>query len=133
VLAAGEHLFHYAEHDNFKNLFWRTLPAFAAQQRGRPCLILPSTVGPFESAEAKALMSALFSTQPRVAVRDARSGAVLKQSLGLEPPDIALDPAFFLEAPETSRPSGDSAAAERRIGLVMRSERWGIRLSKAHR
>jgi glycosyltransferase involved in cell wall biosynthesis/polysaccharide pyruvyl transferase WcaK-like protein len=127
VLSAGEHLFHYAEHENFKNLFWRTLPAFAARQHGRRCLILPSTFGPFESTEAKALMRALFATQPRAAARDAGSAAILAESLPFESPPIALDPAFFLTAPQT-RP-----AAEPVIGLAMRSERWGIRLSKSER
>jgi glycosyltransferase involved in cell wall biosynthesis/polysaccharide pyruvyl transferase WcaK-like protein len=131
VLAAGEHLFHYAEHDNFKNLFWRTLPAFAAQQRAQRCVILPSTFGPFESTEAKDLIRALFATQPRVAVRDARSAAVLEQSLALKSPEIALDPAFFLKAPESLRNPEDTT--ERLIGLVMRSERWGIRLNKTER
>lgn len=133
VLAAGEHLFHYAEHDNFKNLFWRTLPAFAAQQRGQRCVILPSTFGPFESTEAKALIRGLLATQPRVAVRDARSAAVLQQSMAMESPEIALDPAFFLKSPESPRTTGDPVAAGRLIGLVMRSERWGIRLSKTDR
>src|SRR5690554_3395418 len=40
LLAAGEHLFDYGNGQNYKSLFWRTLPAYAAARLGIPCVQL---------------------------------------------------------------------------------------------
>ena len=61
VLAAGEHLFQYEAEPNRRNLFWRTLPAFAARAHGKPCLAMPSTFGPFEGTEGQALVRGLLA------------------------------------------------------------------------
>jgi glycosyltransferase involved in cell wall biosynthesis/polysaccharide pyruvyl transferase WcaK-like protein/uncharacterized coiled-coil protein SlyX len=127
VLAAGEHLFQYETEPNRRNLFWRTLPAFAARACGKPCLMMPSTFGPFEAADGRALAAALFATGLRAAARDARSAALLGDMLPQGAPMTALDPAFFLTPPETPLASG---SCDRTIGLVMRSEMWGLRLAR---
>jgi glycosyltransferase involved in cell wall biosynthesis/polysaccharide pyruvyl transferase WcaK-like protein len=129
VLAAGEHLFSYADNSNDHNLFWRTLPAFAAWQTGKPCLMMPSTFGPFETADSSTLMRQLVRATTRVAARDARSREVLAGLMPDGAADLLLDPAFFLPAP----PAPQRPAGPRNIGLVMRSERWGIRLADADR
>ena len=133
VLAAGEHLFHYADHKNYKNLFWRTLPAFAARQRGVRCLIMPSTFGPFESAEATQLIRELFSAGPRVAVREARSLVLLADSVPSAAVTAALDPAFFIPPPTPAPSTGNAPETEKVVGLAMRSEGWGLRLSRTER
>jgi glycosyltransferase involved in cell wall biosynthesis/polysaccharide pyruvyl transferase WcaK-like protein len=129
VLAAGEHLFSYADNSNDHNLFWRTLPAFAAWQTGKPCLMMPSTFGPFETADSSTMMRQLVRATTRVAARDARSREVLAGLMPDGAADLLLDPAFFLPAP----PAPQRPAGPRNIGLVMRSERWGIRLADADR
>ncbi|MGH8243485.1 MAG: glycosyltransferase, partial [Steroidobacteraceae bacterium] len=132
VLAAGEHLFQYADYSNHKNLFWRSLPAFAARERGRRCLIMPSTFGPFEDRQASDLVAALFATKPAAAVRDAQSAAIVRKAAAEAPLHVGLDPAFFIPLPALSAarrvPQG-----KRVFGLVMRSEGWGLRLAKAER
>lgn len=129
VLAAGEHLFQYSDEPNRRNLFWRTLPAFAAQARAKPCLMMPSTFGPFESAEGRALAAAFFRTGLRAAARDARSAALISAEWPGAMPNTGLDPAFFLPAPSAAPPTSLSDAGARTIGLVMRSESWGLRLA----
>lgn len=128
VLAAGEHLFSYADNDNLRSLFWRTLPAFAARLTGKRCLVMPSTFGPYETADGKALVTQLLETQPRIATRDARSREVLRALGTAARIDAGLDPAFFIEPPTVPARPGTRA-----IGLVMRSEHWGIRLAAVNR
>jgi glycosyltransferase involved in cell wall biosynthesis/polysaccharide pyruvyl transferase WcaK-like protein len=129
VLAAGEHLFSYEANPNSRSLFWRILPAFAARYTGKHCLVMPSTFGPYETARERALIGQLLETQPRIAARDVRS---LKELEAFGSPvqiDTMLDPAFFLEPPAISSVS----SGPRKIGLVMRSQHWGLRLSTENR
>lgn len=126
VLAAGEHLFSYEGNANPRNLFWRTLPAFAARQAGKACLVMPSTFGPYETKSARALMEALVAGGPRIAARETRSLNVLRDlAPGLEPQAL-LDPAFFI-VPPPARPQNEAA---RNIALVMRSGHWGMRIAE---
>lgn len=126
VLAAGEHLFSYEGNENPRNLFWRTLPAFAARQAGKACLVMPSTFGPYETKPARDLMEALVAGAPRMAARETRSLEVLR---GLAPGIESwalLDPAFFI-APPPARPA---SGGPRNIALVMRSGHWGMRIAE---
>ena len=133
VLAAGEHLFQYEAEPNRRNLFWRTLPAFAARTLGKPCLAMPATFGPFEGAEGRALVRALLATRARAAARDARSLALLAEVAPESAPAAALDPAFFLPLPAPGDRSGARSDARRILGLVMRSEAQGMRLASRAR
>lgn len=126
VLAAGEHLFSYEGNENPRNLFWRTLPAFAARQAGKACLVMPSTFGPYETKSARALMEALIAGGPRIAARETRSIDVLRElAPGLEPQAL-LDPAFFILPPPARAPE----EGPRNIALVMRSGHWGMRIAE---
>lgn len=130
VLSAGEHLFHYQHGENLRNLYWRSLPALAAKAAGKRCLLMPSTLGPFEDRDSVGLVRSLLDLVDAWAVRDARSGPLLRSTLGLEAePPVLLDPAFFLEPPVRAAKSGQ----ERVAALVMRSESWGIRKARAER
>lgn len=129
VLAAGEHLFSYAGHPNERNLFWRTLPAFAAIQAGRRCLLMPSTFGPYETDDAEALFAQLLQSHVRIAARDTQSAEILNSLGPRVPVDTALDPAFFLDAPKRPR----EGTEPRSIALVMRSPTWGLRLGVSGR
>ncbi len=131
VLAAGEHLFRYAGAENETALFWRLLPAFAARARGRRCVLLPSTLGPFETSEAAELVGAAFGAGLAAAVREPRSAALLAAAVPGAAVAQGLDPAFFLDPPPAPAPA--PARAGRRIALVLRSEGWGIRLPRAAR
>lgn len=126
VLAAGEHLFSYEGNENPRNLFWRTLPAFAARQAGKACLFMPSTFGPYETKPARDLMAALVAGAPRMAARETRSLEVLR---GLAPgiePRALLDPAFFIVPP----PARPASGGPLNIALVMRSGHWGMRIAE---
>lgn len=130
VLAAGEHLFSYAGNANERNLFWRTLPALAARLAGKACLVMPSTFGPFETEQSRDLIEALVSSEAvRVATREPRSVDVLAELVPARPVKAMLDPAFFLQKPKPA----DRTGRKRTIGLVMRSENWGIRLAARDR
>ena len=130
VLSAGEHLFHYQHGENLRNLYWRSLPALAAKIAGKRCLLMPSTLGPFEDRDSAELMRSLLGLVDTWAVRDARSGPLLRSTLALEvEPPALLDPAFFLEPPMQAAKAGQARIA----ALVMRAESWGIRNARAER
>ncbi|WP_024586623.1 glycosyltransferase [Aliihoeflea sp. 2WW] len=126
VLAAGEHLFSYEGNENPRNLFWRTLPAFAARQAGKGCLVMPSTFGPYETKSARALMEALIAGGPRIAARETRSIDVLRELAPGFEPQALLDPAFFIVPPPARAPE----EGPRNIALVMRSGHWGMRIAE---
>lgn len=131
VLSSGEHLFYYGHGENIISFFWRTLPAYAAKAAGKRCILLPSTLGPFEKAQASRLASCLLRLVDDYAVRDSRSGPILEKTLGLDRvPKVFLDPAFFLRSPAQPIDRRDPSSRERSVALVMRAENWGIRLSK---
>jgi glycosyltransferase involved in cell wall biosynthesis/polysaccharide pyruvyl transferase WcaK-like protein len=128
LLAAGEHLFDYGNGENATNLFWRTLPAYAAAAAGKPCVVLPSTFGPFHGPTSTRLVSGLLEVAS-VAARDAHSHALLRSRFGQQDAPLLLDPAFFLTGADTARTSTAGGVT----ALAMRSEGWGIRLAKDHR
>ena len=127
LLSAGEHLFSYQHEENAKSLFWRVFPAFAAKYVGKKCILLPSTLGPFETDRTSALLSSLLELNDAFAVRESRSWQLLKTYFAAKKP-LLLDPAFFLDSSIGAMQSENKYGA---TALVMRSEGWGIRLSKA--
>lgn len=128
LLASGEHLFSYEAQPNLRSLYWRTLPAFSAKSLGKPCVMLPSTFGPFESEAYKKWMAHFLSLLDGVAVRDERSLAYLRDEFHCDPA-LLPDPAFFL-TPEVKhkREEGQDIQV---LGLAMRAEDWGIRLAES--
>lgn len=123
-LASGEHLFSYKDQLNYRSLYWRTLPAFAAKSSGKPCLISPSTFGPYETGISKIWMKQFLQLLDGVSVRDEKSRFYLQDEFSFD--SIVLpDPAFFLQ-PEVFKRS-DCQKIET-LGLAMRAEDWGIRL-----
>lgn len=129
VLASGEHLFAYESNGNTRALYWRTLPALAAKAAGKRCLLMPSTFGPYETAASRRWMNALFNVLDGYAVRETGSAHLLREVFGLRALQLP-DPAFFIE-PERQR---DLSKTEFNVlGLAMRAEDWGIRLSKEQR
>lgn len=127
VLSAGEHLFYYADGANIGSFFWRTLPALAAKARGKRCVIMPSTLGPFEDPQAASLAKQLLRLVDGYAVRDTVSALHLQAGgFATLPPERLPDPAFFLPPP-----AAVAAVAGRTIGFVMRAEDRGIRLARA--
>lgn len=124
LLASGEHLFSYEDQFNYRSLYWRTLPAFAAKSSGKPCLISPSTFGPYETDISKKWMKQFLQLLDGVSVRDERSRIYLQDEFSFDSV-ILPDPAFFLQ-PEVCK-QGDCKKIEI-LGLAMRAEDWGIRL-----
>jgi len=129
VLASGEHLFAYSENANTRALYWRTLPALAAKVARKRCILFPSTFGPFETAESRKWMTALFKLVDGYAVRESESARALEKIFGLQPQQLP-DPAFFL-APRKQRDRSKTDVAV--LGFAMRAEDWGIRLSSEQR
>lgn len=127
VLAAGEHLFQYSGGENQKSLFWRILPAFAARSMRKPCLQMPATFGPFEDTAVQNLMRSFFTVTGEVFAREPRSSDLVHRSLGVPRPRVALDPAFFLTGKKFAYRLREPNRC-RRVGIVLRSEGWGIRL-----
>lgn len=131
VVAAGEHIFDYKGKDNSKNLFWRTLPVLGARAKNISSIVLPSTFGPFETESSHLLLSEIYKSGGKLSVRDRRS----KDELAKLFPDVnfssLLDPAFFLERVpcEINHDSQKKSV----VGIVMRSEGWGLRLLDATR
>lgn len=124
LLASGEHLFSYNEQHNSRSLYWRTLPAFAAKSSGKPCLMFPSTFGPFETSISKAWMSHYLTLIGNVAVREADSRAYLTNEFNVDT-SLLPDPAFFLQ-PQINK--SFSCTAIDTLGIAMRAEDWGIRV-----
>lgn len=134
VLASGEHIFRYAKEENTKNLFWRMLPVLAAKASNKACVVLPSTFGPFEDSISADAVVSLLSLADAVAVRESLSGKLLSAGFGRTTPPQLLDPAFFITPSPTAGSSRvHNPAAGNVLGLVMRSEGWGIRLSAEER
>lgn len=126
LLASGEHLFSYQNQPNLRSLYWRTLPAFSAKALGKPCVMLPSTFGPFEPDTYRKWMAHFLGLLDGVAVRDERSLNYLKDVFDCDPA-LLPDPAFFL-TPEVKREKEQDV---RVLGLAMRAEDWGIRLAES--
>lgn len=131
VLAAGEHLFGYRNADNSQNLYWRTLPALAARVAGKPCLLLPSTFGPFEDDHARQLAANLLALIDGYAPRDSHSQRTVRALFDANAPAALLDPAFFLDP--APLPVVAPASGSKTLGLTMRSEGYGIRLAVEQR
>lgn len=128
LLASGEHLFSYEDQQNLRSLYWRTLPALSAKILKKPCFLMPSTLGPFSSAESKRWVHTFLRMLDGVAVRDRASYSYLKNEFDFEA-ELLPDPAFFLQ------PTTHSSAKNKVItlGISMRAEDWGIRLSEKQR
>jgi polysaccharide pyruvyl transferase WcaK-like protein len=126
LLASGEHLFDYVHGENSKNLFWRILPAVAAKSAGKKCVILPSTFGPFETAVSKKLLPNLIDVVDGIAARDAFSAADVNTVSRTKSIPALLDPAFFIDGPTPA----DKRLPSGTLGIAIRSEGWGIRLSQ---
>ena len=134
ALASGEHFFRYAKEENTRNLFWRMLPLFSAKASDKACVVLPSTFGPFEEDDSSNAVSSLVSLADTLAVRDRLSAKLLKTEIGCPSPPELLDPAFFISPlPPVSRSGVAESRAADVLGLIMRSEGWGIRLSAHER
>lgn len=129
LLASGEHLFDYTHSENNKNLFWRVLPAIAAKTAGKRCAILPSTFGPFETLVSKKLVPNLIDLVDGIAARDELSALDVNAASRTKSIPTLLDPAFFLDAPDTKQGERDTGT----LGIAIRSEGWGIRLSENRR
>jgi glycosyltransferase involved in cell wall biosynthesis/polysaccharide pyruvyl transferase WcaK-like protein len=127
LLAAGEHFFRYANGENSESLFWRSLPALAAREAGKQCILLPSTLGPFEDLPSRNLPVSLLNLTQVNAVREARSKSLVEAYTDSSRIPVCLDPAFFVKRPALKRRKSGITA------LVLRSEGWGIRLSKESR
>lgn len=129
ILASGEHLFAYEENLNTRALYWRTLPAMAAKAAGKRCLLFPSTFGPYETDASKQWMAALVAILDGYAVRESGSARLLEDTFGFQSKQLP-DPAFFLQP---ARRRAQSKTGIDILGLAMRAEDWGIRLSKEQR
>jgi glycosyltransferase involved in cell wall biosynthesis/polysaccharide pyruvyl transferase WcaK-like protein len=131
ALSSGEHLFAYDKNENAAGLFWRVLPILAAKAAGKCCIVLPSTLGPFDSDESTSLMRAALRLVDAYSVRDCASSRLMADLLNEQPLDPMLDPAFFIDLCE--RPSRDGPEGcfpqNQVMGVVVRSEAWGIRIS----
>ena len=97
VLASSEHLFAYSRPENIKSIFWRTLPALAAKADNKPCVMLPSTFGPFEDPKSSELISSFLTLVNRFAAREAYSARSLQTRFKLDCGPVLLDPAFFID------------------------------------
>lgn len=125
LLAAGEHLFDYGNGENYKSLFWRTLPAFAAASLGIACVQLPATYGPFSGSISADIAHAMPRVADSAAARDARSCALMAQITADCPLPLHLDPAFHIAWPDALR---ERPRRHGVVGFAMRSDGWGIRL-----
>lgn|GEM_PF-5878864 len=128
LLASGEHLFSYEDQQNLRSLYWRTLPALSAKALKKPCFLMPSTLGPFSSAESKRWVHNFLRILDGVAVRDRASYSYLKKEFDFEA-ELLPDPAFFLQ-PKIHRSTKNKVTT---LGISMRAEDWGIRLSEKQR
>ncbi|MFQ3787566.1 polysaccharide pyruvyl transferase family protein [Halomonas sp. A29] len=127
-VSSGEHLFEYRSLENSHSIFWRTYPLFAAKALNKFAGILPSTYGPYEDEGTKNFIKMLLQYIDFVGVRESASQELVKNELGCEFPILALDPAFFIDTlPYQSNEKTNN------VSIIMRSEGWGIRLSKQER
>ena len=135
VLASSEHLFAYSRPENIKSIFWRTLPALAAKADNKPCVMLPSTFGPFEDPKSSELISSFLTLVDRFAAREAYSARSLQTRFKLDCGPVLLDPAFFIDPTHLRQTDGSvsDGVGPKVLGLSMRSEGWGVRLSKEQR
>lgn len=122
-IASGEHLFSYSNQKNNHAICWRTFPILAAKEKGKFAGILPSTYGPFSNIESKNLLRDILGIADLAFVRDLESYKLVSDLAGEDIPIMGLDPAFCLDYQSL-------VSSERmgRLGIVMRSEGWGIRL-----
>lgn len=127
LLASGEHFFRYESGENSESLFWRLLPVVASHHAKIPCVLLPSTLGPFEGGISQQLPHALLNLTQANAARDLHSKKVVESFPNLGEIPLCADPAFFVKCPK------NSTFGKNVTGLVLRSEGWGIRLDKGTR
>ncbi len=130
ILASGEFLFSYNDNKNIKNLFWRTLPIIAAKTTNKQSILLPSTFGPFEGDSTKFIVKTLELTN-YIAFRDIISTQYFSELTSVKTLTL-LDPAFFLEQDKkaVNNQINTIELPENHLAIAMRSEGWGIRLSK---
>ncbi len=119
---SGEQVFAYDDHGSHVKLIWRVLPALAAKASGMRFVVLPATVGPFESPSLEPMLRAFFTLNDDMAVRDTVSAQMAAEFMGADPPPVLLDPAFFTPVPKQEERDADPTLA-----LVMRLERFGLR------
>ncbi|MEZ4820490.1 MAG: polysaccharide pyruvyl transferase family protein [Bdellovibrionota bacterium] len=129
VLSSGEHLFSYQENLNKRNLFWRLLPALAAKLCQKKCVLMPSTLGPFEDTLSQNLIDLFLTSIDLWAPREALTSKQLL-SLKASVPDARLDPAFFLLPPSSDTTKTVNHLPEGHIAFSMRQENIGIRLDE---
>ncbi|TDA95378.1 polysaccharide pyruvyl transferase family protein [Halomonas marinisediminis] len=127
-VSSGEHLFEYSNKENYHSIFWRTYPLFAAKYINKFAGVLPSTYGPYEDGETKHFVKTFLKSIDFVGVREAASQKLIKKELDFDGAFLGLDPAFFID---TSSYQHDEVTNN--VGIIMRSEGWGIRLSKQER
>ncbi|MDP5211234.1 polysaccharide pyruvyl transferase family protein [Microbulbifer sp. 2205BS26-8] len=134
ILASGEHLFSYKHHHNIDAIFWRSLPILAAKLLSKRVILLPSTFGPFEVDQSSELVCQALQVVDDFAVRDLLSKQYI-QSLGFHNnPPLLLDPAFFIDLVDLQdypvNETEEYIVPKGHLAVVMRSEFWGIRLSR---
>ncbi|GGW41907.1 polysaccharide pyruvyl transferase family protein [Vreelandella hamiltonii] len=139
LINSGEHYFQYLHNENSYSLFWRLLPALSAIEKGLPVCFLPSTVGPLETLESRALLKSFFSVCAKVFIRDSVSheylnSIAIQQGPGSLNAFLALDPAFFLESSnDNSLESDFPFPTSNNVAIVVRLEDWGIRIKDSER
>lgn len=129
LVSSGEHLFQSEAQSNRESFFWRSMPIYVAKACGLACGVLPSTFGPYESECSKNLISKLIDISDYVGVRDVHSFQLIKTQLQRENISLTLDPAFYLDATSLR----ESEKKYNKVGLIVRAENWGIRLSSEKR
>lgn len=122
-VSSGEHLFQYSNRANTHSIFWRTLPLLAAKMRGKFAAIMPSTYGPFDDSESQLLIKEVLSLSDFAFARDSDSYQLITDLTNGKAGVLGPDPAFFLNYQQFRNP-----LVSGRLGLVMRSEGWGIRV-----
>lgn len=127
-VSSGEHLFEYHDNENNHSLFWRTFPLFAAKSMNKFAGVLPSTYGPFENYETKKFIENLLDIADVVGVRELSSKKFLENELICETSKLGLDPAFFIDVSNYIKNEKSNS-----VGIIMRSEGWGIRLGPKER
>lgn len=82
-----------------RRLIYVSLPQILILVMGKPLLLLPQTIGPFESVFAKAIAKCILSRASKVYSRDEESLAVVKELIGgaHKEVEVRYDMGFILE------------------------------------
>ncbi|MCQ4299673.1 polysaccharide pyruvyl transferase family protein [Pseudomonas songnenensis] len=117
----GEHFFSYAENANWHNLFWRAIPALAAQAAGLAYAFLPASFGPFESQKAEEFVRQALGGARGFAYREKTSGEIFPL---VDSPTL-LDMAFFINGPYLAKPKKEQV---HHLGVAVRPDGQGLRV-----